>query len=360
VDDLLSLIDTNEVVVTSVAVVATMVAVVGSLAVLRIAGRRSPLISALARTLHRPTQLLAAAIALRSTLPPSFDGVWREPTQRLLGIIIVLAIAWQVTRLLHTFEDAALGRFRTDVNDNLAARRVHTQVRAVRRVSVAVVNVLAFGAALLTFPELRAAGASILASAGLIGVIAALAAQSTLGNVIAGLQLAFGGAVRLDDVVVVDGEWGRVEEITLGYVVVRIWDERRLVLPASYLTSTPFENWTKSSSAILGTVEIDVDWSTNVDDVREALNELVSTNSLWDGRVCQVQVTNAVGGTIRIRALVSAADSPAAWDLRCQVREGLVRHIQHHQPQARPKIRAHLEAAQTLAVPASRRSGSPE
>jgi hypothetical protein len=133
-----------------------------------------------------------------------------------------------------------------------------------------------------------------------------------------------------------------------------------LVLPASYLTSTPFENWTKSSPAILGTVEIDVDWSTNVDDVREALNELVSTNSLWDGRVCQVQVTNAVGGTIRIRALVSAADSPAAWDLRCQVREGLVRHIQHHQPQARPKIRAHLEAAQTLAVPASRRSGSPE
>ena len=156
-------------------------------------------------------------------------------------------------------------------------------------------------------PGVRALGASVLASAGLISVIAALAAQSTLGNVFAGLQLAFSDAVRVDDVVVVEGEWGRIEELTLTYVAVQIWDDRRLVLPTSYFTTKPFQNWTRTSSAVLGTAEIDVDWSVPVEPMRAELRAVCEGTELWDGRVCVLQVTDAVGGMIRLRALVSAA-----------------------------------------------------
>jgi hypothetical protein len=271
------------------------------------------------------------------------------------------AVAWLVAALLLVAEDAALARFRTDVPDNRRARQVHTQVVVLRRVTVAAVAVLAVGAMLMTFPQARSAGASLLASAGLIGVIAGLAAQSVLGNMFAGMQLAFSDAVRLGDVVVVEGEWGRIEEITLSYVVVHVWDDRRLVLPTSYFAGKPFENWTRKSASLLGTVELDVDWSVPVEPMRDELRRVLSDSWLWDGRVCVLQVTDAVSGLVRVRAVISAIDAPTLWDLRCLVREHLVAWVRSHHPDALPRLRAELtgNALSRPTVPAGMPNGSP-
>src|SRR5690606_39270456 len=200
----------------------------------------------------------------------------------------------------------------------------------------------AVGAGLSTFETVRGLGTSVLASAGLVGVIGGLAAQSMLSNLFAGLQLAFGDRLRIDDVVVVEGEWGRVEELTLGYVVVRIWDERRMILPTSYFTTTPFVNWTRSGSQIHGTVELDVDWDVPVAEMREEFQRYVSQHPLWDGRSASLQVTEATGGRVRVRAVVSAADAGKVWDLRCDVREHLVEWVRSRRPQALPRTRTEL------------------
>jgi small-conductance mechanosensitive channel len=211
--------------------------------------------------------------------------------------------------------------------------------------------VLTAGVMLMTFPGIRALGASVLASAGLVSVVAALAAQSTLGNVFAGLQLAFSDAIRVDDVVVVEQEWGRIEEITLTYVAVQIWDDRRLILPTSYFTTKPFQNWTRNSSAVLGTAEVDVDWSTPIEPLRAELRRVCEGSELWDERVCVLQVTEAIGGTIRLRALVSAADAGALWDLRCLVRERLVGWMWEHQRGSLPRVRAQWDESDDGVAP---------
>jgi hypothetical protein len=215
-----------------------------------------------------------------------------------------------------------------------------------RRVTVAAIVVVTVGVMLMTFPEVRALGASVLASAGIISVVAALAAQSTLGNLFAGLQLAFSDAVRVDDVVVVENEWGRIEELTLTYVAVQIWDDRRLILPTSYFTTKPFQNWTRTGSAVLGTAELDVDWSAPVEELRTELRRACEGTELWDGRVCVLQVTDAIGGMIRLRALVSAHDAGALWDLRCLVRERLVAWVWENHRGALPRLRADTDPPQ--------------
>jgi small-conductance mechanosensitive channel len=204
--------------------------------------------------------------------------------------------------------------------------------------------VLAFGVALMTFPQARVVGTSVLASAGFAGIIAGLAAQSVLRNIFAGLQLAFSDAVRLGDVVIVQNEWGRIEEITLSYVVVHVWDDRRLILPTSYFTETPFENWTRTDAALLGAVEFDVDWGLPVDAMREELRHCVEQTDLWDKRVSVLQVTEATGSAMRLRALVSAEDAPRLWDLRCYVREHLVNWVRLQHPSALPRLRTELSS----------------
>jgi hypothetical protein len=306
-------------------------------------GRTSELAADLARTAHQPFRATLVLLAVQQTIRAragEFPG--REGTLHLLVILFIAAFAWLVAALVLVLEDTALNRWRTDVPDNLRRRRFKTQVVILRRVTVAAIVVLTIGVALMTFPGIRAVGASVLASAGLISVIAALAAQNTLGNVFAGLQLAFSDAVRVDDVVVVEGEWGRIEELTLTYVALQIWDDRRLLLPTSYFTTKPFQNWTRTSSAVLGTAEIDVDWSTEIEPLRTELRAVCEGTELWDRRVCVLQVTDAVGGMIRLRALVSAADAPALWDLRCLVRERLVTYVWQHQHSALPRLRADL------------------
>lgn len=198
---------------------------------------------------------------------------------------------------------------------------------------------------LLTFPAVQTIGASLLASAGIASIVAGLAAQSVLANLFAGIQLVFSDAIRVDDVVVVDGEWGRVGEITLSYVVVDIWDQRRLILPCTYFTTQPFENWTRRDSELLGSVEIDLDWRVPVDDVRDHLATVLARTELWDGRTGIVQVTDAVGGFVRLRVLISAADSPGLWDLRCIVREELVEYIRDAAPDSLPVQRLVLAGA---------------
>ncbi|GAA4685867.1 mechanosensitive ion channel family protein [Phytohabitans rumicis] len=311
--------------------------------VIRRLGRHSILLRELSDHAHRPFQvaasLLAAEVAVRSAVG---DFAGRTAVVHLLVLAVIGAFAWLVGALMLVVEDVALDRFRTDVPDNRRARKLHTQVVMLRRVTVAAIVVITFGVMLMTFPHVRAVGASLLASAGIIGVLAGLAAQSTLSNVFAGLQLTFSDALRLDDVVVVENEWGRIEELTLTYVVVQIWDDRRLIMPTTYFTSKPFQNWTRTRAAVLGTAELDVDWAVPVQAMREELRRLMEGTQLWDGRVCVLQVTDAVGGMVRIRALVSAVDAPTLWDLRCLVREHLVGWIREQHPTALPRLRAEV------------------
>jgi small-conductance mechanosensitive channel len=314
-------------------------------------GRRSPLLNDLARTAHKPFLACLTIFAVQQAVR-GFGGPFpgRAGVLHTLVILIIAAVAWLVAALALVLEDVALARWRTDVPDNMKARRVKTQVVMLRRVTVVAIVVLTVGVVLMTFPGVRGIGASLLASAGLISVIAAVAAQSTLGNLIAGLQLAFSDAVRIDDVVVVEGEWGRIEEMTLTYVSVQIWDDRRLILPTSYFTTKPFQNWTRTGSAVLGTAEIDVDWSAPVEPMRAELRTVCESSELWDGRVCVLQVTEATGGTIRLRALVSAADAGSLWDLRCLVRERMVTWVFEHRQDALPRLRADLAQAEQVAV----------
>ncbi|WP_433271151.1 mechanosensitive ion channel family protein [Micromonospora vinacea] len=309
-------------------------------------GRRSLLLTELTDHAHRPFQVagtvLAVQFAVRFTTGYAVGESWRRLLLHLLILGVIATVAWLVACLLVVVEDTALARFRVDVPDNRHARRVRTQVVMLRRLTIAVIVILTVGVMLMTFPSVRGIGAGVLTSAGVVGVVAALAAQSLLGNVFAGLQLAFSDAVRLDDVVVVEGEWGRIEELTLSYVVVQIWDDRRLILPTSYFTSKPFQNWTRTEAAVLGTAEFDVDWAVPVQTMREELRRLVEGTELWDGRVCVLQVTDATGGTVRLRALVSAADAGSLWDLRCLVREHLVAWIRDNRPTAMPRLRTEL------------------
>lgn len=318
--------------------------VVGAL--VRSAARRSPVAADLSRRSRRPLRAVlvvtAVALALRASTVGLDDwqgSAWKSVVDHALLIAVIAAVTWLVGTLAFVFEDAALSRYRTDVKDNRHARRVRTQVQLLRRITVAVLVVVAVASVLLTFPGVSRLGTSILASAGVLSVVAGLAAQSSLANVFAGLQIAFTDGIRVDDVVIVEQEWGRIEEITLTYVVVHIWDDRRMILPSTYFTSTPFQNWTRRAAELLGTVELDVDWQVPVVEMRQEFNRLLDETDLWDRRVGVLQVTDAVGGYVRLRALASAVDAPTLFDLRCYVREGLVAWLQSTAPQGLPRTR---------------------
>nr|WP_182113986.1 mechanosensitive ion channel domain-containing protein [Actinotalea sp. JY-7876] len=324
-------------------IVALVVAEVVA-AVVRAVGRRTWLAENLSRRARLPLRavLVVAGIwvALRIvTEPPPEGPAWTPGVEHALLIGVIIGVAWLIGALAFVVEDAATRRYRTDVPDNRHARRVRTQVMILRRLTVAVLVLCAIAGVLLTFDGARAAGAGVLASAGLLSVVAGLAAQTSLANVFAGLQLAFTDAIRVDDVVVVQGEWGRIEEITMTYVVVHLWDDRRLILPSTWFTTTPFENWTRRAADLLGTVELDLDWEVPVAEMRAELVRLLNESGLWDHRVGVLQVTEATGGFVRIRALASAADAPTLFDLRCEVREGLVNWLQAQHPEALPRSR---------------------
>ena len=271
----------------------------------------------------------------------------RATVDLVANVTVILLAGWFLGAVVSFLVDVLIARYRTDVADNRTARRVRTQALVVRRVGLAAIVVITIASALLVFPQVRGVGASLLASAGVVSIIAGVAAQSTLGNVIAGVQLAFSQAIRVDDVVIANGEWGRIEEITLTYVVVHVWDDRRMVLPSTWFTTTPFENWTRTSSRLMQSVDFDLDWRVELGGMRDAMHGILERTPLWDGRVAVLQVTDAVGGVVHVRILVTAIDAPTLFDLRCFVREEMVRWLQERQPDALPRTRVQVSEGAT-------------
>ena len=259
-----------------------------------------------------------------------------------LNLVLIFSVAWLLIRLTHFAEEQILNQFRVDVADNLAARRIHTQIQILRKVLIVVIGVVALAISLMTFEKVRQLGTTILASAGIVGIIVGIAAQKSIATLLAGLQLAITQPIRIDDVVIVENEWGRIEDITLTYVVVKIWDLRRLIVPMTYFLEKPFQNWTHISADLLGTVFLYVDYTIPVEAVREELKRIAESSPLWDKQVCTLQVTNTSERTIELRALVSAADASQAWNLRCEVREKLIQFLQTNYPEGLPKMRAEL------------------
>jgi small-conductance mechanosensitive channel len=285
--------------------------------------------------------LLAVYVALpfaEDYIPPDVQAV----LDSVLNGVLVLAIAWMLVAVVMMVEDVIATRYSIESEDNLQARKIMTQVRILRRIAVVVIGVLSLGAILLQYEPFRELGTGILASAGIIGIVIGVAAQRTLGNLIAGIQIAFTQPFRVDDVVIVEGEFGWVEEITLTYVVVRVWDQRRVVVPITQFVEQPFQNWTRTSSELLGTVFLYVDHTVPFDAIRQALGEIVEASDYYDGRVWRLHVTDTTEKTVELRALMSAGSAPDLWELRCEVREKLIAHVQEHFSDALPRVRAEL------------------
>jgi small-conductance mechanosensitive channel len=272
-------------------------------------------------------------------LPENAAGAGRHAVA--LGLIG--STGWLAVRFIDVLVDYASSRFEVDAQDNLAARRMRTRFLLLRRIAAVVIAFVTLSVMVMTFPAIRRLGVTMFASAGVAGLIVGLAARPMLTNVIAGLQLAFTQPIRIDDVVVVEGEWGRVEEIGTTYVVIRIWDLRRLVLPLSHFIERPFQNWTRATANILGTVYFYADYTLPVEEVRRELHSILATSGLWDGKAWGLQVTDATEHTLQLRALMSAPNSPAAWDLRCHVREKLVELLTCRYPHCLPKARAEVQ-----------------
>jgi len=305
-------------------------------------GSATVLFSRLYRRSAGSLRLFLPLLGVHFSLPVALGPQITEPAQLATRILLIATGAYLLIRLVYGIDDFLESRLGLHQPDNLDARRTVTQLRVLRSVLVCFITFTAIIVILLSFDGARQIGAGLLASAGLAGLVIGFAAQRALGNLLAGFQIAITQPIRLDDVVVVEGEWGRVEEITLTYVVIRIWDERRLILPISYFLEKPFTNWTRESSEILGTVFLYTDYTVPIDALRRELDRLLETSEHWDGRVKGLVVTDSKPTTLELRALVSARDGGAAWDLRCEIREGLIGFLQREYPEALPRFRAEL------------------
>lgn len=286
-----------------------------------------------------PFQLVLFAAQLRGSYDQAKLLVeHRVGIGRGLTLILIGSAAWLVVRIATAIVETSYSRYANARRDPARVRRVRTQVTLIQRVVTAIVAVVAVASMLLTFPAMRAAGASLLASAGILGIVAGVAAQSTLANLFAGLQIAFGDMVRLGDTVVVDGEWGTVDEITLTFLTVRTWDERRITMPVSYFTSKPFENWSRGSAQMTGTVFFHLDHSAPVEAMREQLRDVLRECPAWDGRDYGLAITDSTPNTIQVRALVTAKDADDIWTVRVTVRERMIRWLAEEHPYALPRV----------------------
>ena len=308
--------------------------------------------NAIVKHCYRPLQWIVILLIVRvGGKLPNVTSQVPEVVEHAIALLLIALVAWLLIRMTYVLEDYVLTRFDVGVKDNLKARKIHTQFRVLKRIAIVVAGILAFGTMLMTFDRVRQLGTTILASAGVVGIVVGMAAQRTIATFIAGLQIAITQPIRVDDVVIVENEWGRIEEITLTYVVVRIWDLRRLIVPITYFIESPFQNWTRTSADILGTVFVYTDYNVPVDAVREELHNILKKSEHWDGKVCVLQVTNASDRTMELRALMSAADASTAWTLRCEVREKIVEFIKREYPQALPRLRTELYKLQDISYP---------
>lgn len=256
-----------------------------------------------------------------------------------LNVLLITTIAWWIIAAARAVKDATLRYYDVSVADNYHARQVHTRLSVLFRIFAFFVWLLAFAFMLMTFEGVRTLGTSLLAGAGVTGIILGLAAQKTLGSIFAGIQIALTQPIKIDDAVVIEGEWGWIEEITLTYVVVRIWDLRRLIVPITYFVDKPIQNWTRREAEIIGSVFIYADYTLDVEGMRAELQRLAEASPHWNKRVCVLQITDVSERTMTLRALVTAHNSPTAWDLRCEIREGLINWMRQHAPDSFPRTR---------------------
>lgn len=298
--------------------------------------------------LKSPLRFLIPALCIAGVIP-----LLRLPEKmsgfisHFIQILVIALFGWVAIKIVYILRDAFLNHYDIKVRDNLRARGMHTQIRMIANIIVVVIVLLTVSFILMSFSEVRHIGVSILASAGVIGIVIGFAAQKTLGNLIAGIQIAIAQPIRLDDVVIIEGEWGKIEEITLTFVVVRIWDLRRLVVPIAYFLEKPFQNWTRTSADLLGTVLIYADYTIPVKEVRNELTRILENSPHWDKKVNELQVTNTTEKTVELRALMSAADSSIMWDLRCEVREKLLEFLQQRFPECLPRIRIEMNKGES-------------
>jgi small-conductance mechanosensitive channel len=305
----------------------------------------SALATSVTRHLRRPSgwffPVLAVSLLLPLVqLPPKVFEVLR----RVVEISLISTFAWCLVKAVDVVEDQVLLRYQLSAADNLRVRKLFTQLQFIKKLVMSLIVFVAVGLVLMSFETVRRLGTGLLTSAGIASVIVGFAAQRSISNLLAGFQIAFTQPIRIDDVLVVEGEWGRVEEITFTYVVLSLWDERRLVLPLNYFIEKPFQNWTRNSAQITGTVLLQTDYTVPVEAVRAELARIVAGNPHWDRRTCVLHVTDAKERTLELRALVSAANASAVWELRCAVREQLVAFLQREYPGSLPRTRVEAEA----------------
>ena len=312
----------------------------------------------LVRYQRRPAKLILPVLAVLAIVPglrlPPEAAYWLA---HALGVLLIASIAWAAVATLDVLQDFVAKEHVIETADNLAARRIRTQVQVLRHIASVVIVLIAIAVMLMTFPSIRHLGESLFASAGLAALVGGLAARSTLSNLFAGMQIALTQPIRLEDVVLVEGEWGWIEEITTTYVVVRVWDLRRLVVPLSYFIEKPFQNWTRTTADLLGTAFIYTDYTVPIEAVRQELHRILEGSELWDKKVWGLQVTNASDRSVELRALMSAPDGSQSWDLRCYVREKLIEFLQRQYPDSLPKTRAEFVGMQAEQMSGSERTG---
>jgi small-conductance mechanosensitive channel len=335
---------------TTVAIAVAIISVAAVLTLLHLLtaliSRRLIWVREFARRVRRAmaSTALVVAVWIGCAVTAPAEQEWWPPVSRLFLIATILTGSWLLAASISFGFERLIAREET-VLFGPEARRRRTQLLVIHRLVLVTIAVLALGTVLFTFPEMRAVGTSLLASAGIASIIAGLAAQSILGNLIAGVQVAFTDAIRVGDVVVIEGEWGRIGEINLSYVVVYIWDERRLVVPCGYFTSRPIETWTRRSDKILGTVYLDLDWRVPMAPLRAEFQRIIEESAAWDRRSASALVTDAQGGFVTVRLVMSAKDSDDQWALRCEVREKMMSWLQREHPEALPRTRMELQSA---------------
>ena len=299
---------------------------------------------ALVRRWRKPANLLLPLLAMLLALPSlPLPEKTAALLQHISGLALIASVAWLLTATIYGVQELILRRYDVTSSDNLTARAVSTQVNVLVKIAMVLIFIIAGATMLMTFDKVRQVGMSMLASAGIAGIIIGFAAQRSLATLIAGIQIAITQPIRLDDVVIVEGEWGRIEEINLTYVVVCIWDLRRLVLPITYFLEKPFQNWTRVSADLIGTVTLHCDYRVPVEAVRNELQNILAGTELWDGKSSGLVVVDATDRTVILRALVSSKNAGDAWDLRCHVREKLVEFLQREYPDCLPRVRNELE-----------------
>jgi small-conductance mechanosensitive channel len=290
--------------------------------------------------------LCLAAVALVLPLAP-LNGLWREQLTHFFVVAVIALIGWISMRAVDIGATRYLLQFRLDVEENFLARKHVTQVRVFKRVIDTLIVLIAVSTALMTFESVKQYGVSLFASAGAAGLIVGLAARPLLSNLIAGVQIAITQPIRIEDAIIIENEWGWVEDIASTYVVIRLWDWRRMVVPLSYFIERPFQNWTRDTQSLIGTIALHVDYDTDVSRIRRRLEQAVRESKLWDGTVVNLQVVDSHPRTIELRALVSARTAPQSWDLRCEIRERLLSFIREQMPEAFPRERTTISSAVT-------------